>query len=102
VNIQVNIREYSREFSEFFAGLRPAAYAGHYLQIQGGSVWDSRWHPNKSVRKIRNGSKTSNQAEIRAFPEIYGTETSGRHAGASLGSGGQPADELRHVEYLGW
>ena len=60
------------------------------------------WHPNKSVRKIRNGSKTSNQAEIRAFPEIYGTESSGRHAGASLGSGGQPADELRHVEYLGW
>jgi len=30
VNIQVNIREYSREFSDFFAGLRPAAYSGHY------------------------------------------------------------------------
>ena len=65
-----------------------------------------RWHPNKSVRKIRNGSKTSNQAGIRAFLEIYqrwySTEFSGRHASASVGSGGQPADELRHVEYLGW
>ena len=29
VNMQVNIREYSVNFSEFLAGLRPAAYAGH-------------------------------------------------------------------------
>ena len=30
--MQVNIREYSVNFSEFLAGLRPAAYARHYCR----------------------------------------------------------------------